>query len=560
MNDFYQNSWVKYLILCFGFLMMVTAFAVADEKPIKLGPIIQEFSEIDTILAETSKGQCISSNGSSENITYHFQSLSVLTTSRVMNDLLKRFLLISNIPRVGFRESKNKWLVGKIMQLYRMGNCGAVIEMARKLPADLDDEDVLRVVMNSLFLEEGVLDKFSMNFSKACEIAEKGLTAFGGVNWQAAHVFCQALQGDWEKAELGVSLLTEQTQEHLATQLMTQWLGGTKIHNFASIDFLSLIIARHLNVKLPDDLFESSLDIINLKIISNSPKLDLRVRVDAMERLASYCLAPHQPIADIYSQHRVSSKELKVVMENKPLKVVTPRMGRVLLFQAAAKSAGVRRSEILQRLYHNLYDVPYTLVSGITLPLLKQIRPDADLVWFALDAVRALLSQGETEAALEWVKLVRQDNPELFLEITPLLRLAGINDENENRTQWFKRWHKVQTVLSSEENNPIPRILADLLAALDQPINPTLLDRILDPRSITQGEAITAMHQLEKMQAAVSRASVGEAVVYAYRALALASESEKLDAYIKIVRSLYKLGLKNEAHNLAVEAFIQARL
>src|SRR5690606_13793147 len=90
------------------------------------------------------------------------------------------------------------------------------------------------------------------------------------------------------------------------------------------------------------------------------------------------------------------------------------------------------RAEVLQRAWQLGRDKGgYAIVLRAAAPLLTSIPPAGDLMWFAADAVRALLVAGRGDAALAWYALARREaasNPDAAraaAALGPLAALAG---------------------------------------------------------------------------------------------------------------------------------------
>jgi hypothetical protein len=80
------------------------------------------------------------------------------------------------------------------------------------------------------------------------------------------------------------------------------------------------------------------------------------------------------------------------------------------------------------------------------MPVLKRIPPSAELIWFAPEAVRALLLNNENIAAEAWVALMRasalfnKDTNKAIAQLMPIVRLMGSSEADEWHTAKISTW------------------------------------------------------------------------------------------------------------------------
>jgi hypothetical protein len=86
--------------------------------------------------------------------------------------------------------------------------------------------------------------------------------------------------------------------------------------------------------------------------------------------------------------------------------------GRALLFQSASlQTVPTARAEVIARAIdltrgdRGEHGPDLTVVGKVYVPLLDEMEPSTELIWFAGDAVRALLAAGEPDKAKRWLDL-----------------------------------------------------------------------------------------------------------------------------------------------------------
>ena len=489
-----------------------------------------------------------------------------------------RRLLLST-AKAPERDKKTKSLIAiRAQQLSAMGDHAAVVELIKVSPTRGKDEALMRSEADVLFL--------SNDNARVCPLVAGQIQNADSAYWQKAFIFCQSLAGEHEKASLGASMLREQGEEDEVFFGLVDTLAGLEKFDIKSLinpKPLHFAMVRAAKAKLPTDVSSSNNPAI-LRTIATSPNAHPELRLDAAERAENMGALRTDILRQLYAGVTFSEEALA-----NPLTTADAKRGplsRALLYRKAlVESIPTAMAEVLsQALQQARETARYQSMSRVYQEILKGLEPTQDLVWFAPEAVRALLAAGDLQAADNWFKVLRSSA--LFNEdavasrnrLSPLARIAGAIDDEDWRPELLTGWWldqitpkvKKDTAEANEKAAKKPLAKAQLLerarprALLLYNILEALGDDVPDANWValltSPPQTTTLMPQpalWRSLTAAADRDRIGEVVLFSMLALGQGGPAQADPTVLrKVLTSLNAVGLAAEARALALEAAV----
>lgn len=327
--------------------------------------------------------------------------------SRPLHDLSRRLLIAAApAPAAGparqGEPARPSFISLRAARLMAMGDVDDAASLARLIPSRNEDATLARVLLDAAF--EGY------DNSGACTLARTEIGRFSDEYWQKALIFCQALASEQDRAQLGLSMLRDQSAGGVdddAFVRLVASLGGdgkVAVDRLPTPTPLHLAMMRAARLNLPADVAAST-DPVILRMVARSPNASDETRLLAAERAEAYGVLPAETLGQIYDTVSFTPEQF-----DDPMSVAQndkgPR-GRAVFHRAAKRvGAGAARAELLQRGWRLARERGgYATAVRVDLPPLLQIVPDQSLMFFAPDAVRALLLSGRVAEARAWYAL-----------------------------------------------------------------------------------------------------------------------------------------------------------
>lgn len=393
--------------------------------------------------------------------------LPVSTSSAAMRDLMRRMLL--SISRVPEGKSKSVSLVAiRVKLLAAMGDLVAVNVLLNATPGRATDQELIRVETETRFLAN--------DNARACVLAGGQMRDRNVPYWQKAFLFCQALAGEHGKAALGVSVMRESGEkDEVFFSLIDSLASGTPatLTTLANPTPLHLAMARVAKVKLPADVISSNRPGI-LRTIAISPNAPVGLRLEAAERAEAAGALPVDSLRQLYTSVSFSEDDLanplsRAEAEGGP-------MTRALLYHTSLiQTVPTAQAEVVARaLALGREEGRYASVVRVFMPVLKRTPPSAELLWFAPEAVRALLLNNETIAAEAWFALMRasalfnKESGKAINQLMPIVRLMGASEADEWSTAKISDWWNA--VKDGKDAQAKAALLYSLFDALGDPV------------------------------------------------------------------------------------------
>lgn len=511
------------------------------------------------------------------------------SSSRMMRDLLRRLLLsVAKAPppdaadksaekaadaataaKIGQqqepeRKQKKGLIHLRVERLSAMGDIAAVDQLLKVAPSRESDQILLRSEADVLF--------YGNDYARVCPLVASQIRQVATAYWRKAFIFCQALAGEHDRAALGVTLLQEQGVEDPVFYNLIDALAGLdkpKIESMSNPRPLHFAMARAAKAKLPADVMTSNHPAV-LSAVARTPGLHPELRIDAAERAEAMGALETRILRDLYTSVTFTQE----VLENPLTTAETERspLSRALLYRKAlVESIPTAKAGIVSRAFALARDGGrFQSMARVYIGLLREFKPSRDLVWFAADAVRALLAAGDLEAAGPWLDIVRtsavfDDNAsKLRDELFPLARIVGAISDDDWAPGVLTAWQATQRRIEDgkvvNEDQVLARsaLLYNLLEALGDELPDRQWESLLaGPPQRTTVMPRPVIWRSLKNAAALGR--IGETVLLSLVALGQAGPTQADPTVLRaVIESLRAVGLDDEARALAVEAAVAA--
>ena len=483
--------------------------------------------------------------------------LPVDTSSLAVRDLMRRLLLSASTAPDGASEP-GSLVALRARLLADMGDSAGVNALLKSTPGRDQIEDLMRIEADAHFLAN--------DNARACALAASQIGRHPTPYWQKAFIFCQAMAGEHDKASLGVALLRETGDVDSAFFVFIDALDGgvpATIDSLPRPTPLHLTMARAAKARLPADIIGTDRPGV-LRTIAISPNAAVELRLDAAERAEAVGALAVDTLRQLYTGITFSDQALanplsKAEAESGPL-------SRALLYRTAliqtvptAQAEAASRALALAR-----EGGRYASTARIFLPVLQGIHPSAELMWFAPEAVRALLVGGDLEALKAWLGFLRgnalfdEDARKLLTEVRPLVHLAGAADNDTWSDDHLREWWDGRD--GGDEARRQAALLFTLFESLGETVSEDLWAALLDgPQRVTVAMPRAALWQ--RLPAATEAGRVGETVLLALLALGDGGPAAAHPIIMRrVLFSLRNVGFEVEARAMAVEAMLAVGL
>lgn len=511
--------------------------------------------------------------------------LPTILAGRAGRALTRRLLLSNARPPVG--DTKQANLVAlRVDQLLAMGDFAAATELLSVAPGRDTDPDLMRVAVQ--------LHLYDYNHEKACSLVRKSAGKFESGFWQRTLVFCQALAGEKTEALFGLDLLSETGEADDAFIALIEVLVGGDVKESIPGQASPLMLALRQAVGWPvPAVYVVSRSPAILRAIAEGDNMAMGLRLEAAQRaeavgaLSTDSLAAILNLVDFNAEERADPSG--AAQADGTLR------GEALLYLTAREHVvPTARAELLRQMFKQARERgAFATAARLAAPLLAEIRPSSELVWFASDAVRALLAGGRGDLALPWYQLAQSSAPTVkntaaaHVVMWPILRLAlsdGATVAEVAETTapepgavarrklapispiawdraYLSEWRSANKVLSPDPANDQAMMLYALFEALDEPLVEDDWRSLIGMRAT----APTVRAPPAELWFGLKRAAVGgrkgETIL---RSLVMLGEGglANTDPIVLgiVVRSLAQVGLVAEARALAVDAVLAAGL
>ncbi len=485
------------------------------------------------------------------------EGLPVATSSPAMRSLMRRVLLSAAAVPEGGREP-GSFMALRVRQLFAMGDLVGAGDLLATMPNRDSNEALARIESDIRFLLN--------DNARACAVVATQISRSTDVHWQKASIFCQVLVGERDKADLGLSLLRELgTKDDIFFRLVADVIVGRTggLSTMPGLTPLHLAIARVAKAPLPSDVVSSG-QLAILRTIATTPNAPVELRLEAAERAEMAGALPTETLRQLYTSVGFTEQDLA-----NPLTKADTSSGplaRALLYRTAlvqsvpaAKAEAASRALVLARSGGR-----YTSAVRAFMPVISDIPPADELIWFAPEAIRAFLVGGEGQRAQGWLRLLRASavfRDEAKLEVAkliPIARLAGVEDERpwapDRLTEW---WTAVKGEEGSRERAALLFTLIESVGdVVPDPLWTVLIGGFERAPVVMPNPAIW-----DRLEVAAVSGRLGETVLLTLLAIGASGPGEVNPIVLRrVLASLATLGLEKDIRALAIEAVVTANL
>jgi len=483
--------------------------------------------------------------------------LPVKAASSAMRGLMRRLLLSAAAVPEG-PSSRGGLVALRARLLAEMGDLAGVAALLDATPGRAANPALAEIEADARFL---VNDN-----ARACALASNEIREHDSAYWQKAFIFCQALAGQHSRASLGVDLLRELGEGDNAFFSLVEGLAGggsTDLERMPNPTPLHLAMARAAKMRLPPDVISSNRPGV-LRAIAISPNAPVELRLEAAERAEAAGALSIDTLRQLYTSMSFSEEALA-----NPLSKAEAESGpfsRALLYRTAlVQTVPTAQAEAVARAFELAREGGrYVATVRGFLPVLRRLPASGELVWFAPEAVRALLVAEQHEDATAWLVLLREasiaspQTGDALAALMPIARLAGAPDAAEWDVAGLAEWWN--GMKGEDAARDRATLLYSLLDAVGDPVPEPLWNVLLDGPE-RSAAAVSHPALWRQLGNAAEDGRLGETVMLALLALGDGGPAAVEPLTLShAVRSLHAVGLVAEARAIAVEAAAAAGL
>ncbi len=322
----------------------------------------------------------------------------------------------------------SQWLLEtRVSALAALGDWTNVAALLDFVPADQMTETLRRLKAEANLAVNHV--------GQACTQTQAALNATPDVYWQKIQFFCQMNAEESSAAGLGLSLLREQRIDDPAFFWAADVLGGAQPPapvTMTKLEPLHFAMLRKANATLPPNLADIQAKIVDPATLGwlaalipaeenktdKAPAATKRERRRALEeariliaeRALAFGTANADLLRDIYRNVNIKDPAPPTLTQI----TAADARGRAFLYQSAlAQTVPVARAEVvalaldLVRADRGEKGPDFIVMGRVYAPMLSEMQPTPDLMWFAGTAARALLAADMPDKAKPWLDLVR---------------------------------------------------------------------------------------------------------------------------------------------------------
>ena len=471
--------------------------------------------------------------------------LPVDTPSRAVHNLTRR-LLATAAPPPG-RNPREPLLPLRLEKLAALGETDDVIAMAARVPSASVGEGVARARVESHFV--------AGNDTAACAETVSANRLYGEVFWHKAFIFCQATEGRRDAAFTGLDLLREQGHEDPLFRAVIEGLLGLRklsLKTARGLTPLHVAVLRRTGETLPKDVVQIHSAML-VRGLTQMTTLEAETRLILAERAEAMGVLKTSVLGELY-------RTFATTEAGKASEEITDTSvhGRAALYQQAV--ATMPRADLISRalaLASRGDDTAMVMTTArLYQPMLVQILPAPDLVWFAEEATRLSFAAGAVQQGTAWLALAQYGPDAKAARAWPFARLMRRGDP------WSTMRGEAWRIAPTETSRSNARTLAllNILDAMGDPVSTDDWVRLVEGAGL-HPVSLPSLPVWHGLAQAAKAGRVGETLLLALVALGgdTPATAPPLTLHHVIV-ALRRVGLEEEAQTLAVEAMAERGL
>ncbi len=474
--------------------------------------------------------------------------------------LVRRLLLTKSTPPKG--ESTKNWLAVRAETLQSLNMAEAAYALLKPVKSEqLASDEYLAQQWTEASLMAGDIEN-------ACLFVRQYILNSQQPFWRQALMVCQLSQGEKEKLRLSLDLLQE--KDRMSNPLFYQLLHAV-VENTQSprlmlhtrfVPLQSALYAAHPSLITPDVM--SRLPDMVLRRVSRSQALPIGLRIQAGEQLVNTHMRQEdaKELGKLYDTLAFDALLIKDPLGSAK-KEVDGSKARALLWQAASMNAlDSTRALSLQALWWRAEQDGLSYLVSALKPSFRQLKPKANLAWFAPEVIRASLTAGDIKQAQAWWRVLvgnKTLSRDLSLQRADLAMAFSLLD-NKVRSKTLDDWWKTRTLNDKKGRIRTQRTLAVLDAAgieipakiwqrMHESFNDAHTDQGPGPGPLWLRLVATSLEEKRKAEALLM---LVEPLMY------VKAQNMSPQGVANVVTGLRFLGLTDEANTLAMEALLSA--
>lgn len=454
-----------------------------------------------------------------------------------------------------------------------MGDWSNVNSLLELVPQDRMTESLTRLRVDGLLVVG--------NTERACAEGQAALSRQPDTQWQKLLVYCQFVSKQASAAQLGLSLLREQGLDDPVFFWAADVMQGQRAPTPAGLKRLApleLMMLRTAGRAFPEAIVRDG-DPTMMRVLASMPapppeeeKLTAAQRKDRIRALQEnrVVMSEWAVSLGVLDPEMLRARYLDVDLSQdaKPITLDAATAdnvrARVMMFQAAKKQTSpaaraevIARAIALARADRGQKGPNLVLVGRVYAPMLAELMPAPDLLWFAGSAARGLLAAGMRDKATAWFDLVRQmsrgslEASEIADSLWAVEHLAMPRSRGNLTPRSLRAW---QASIPASAGSLPRQTLLNLLAAVGDPVGAVdWLPVITSPPLPSQPSAPQAA-LWHGLSLAARDARSGEATAFALALLGeTASQGEMPVTLNKAIESLIIVGREDDARLLVAE-------
>lgn len=548
-------------------------------------------------------GRWIWHGADSEIVRRYLHRLPVATPSPAQNALSRRLLLSRSEAPAGL--AGEDFLTERLLRIAAAGDLDGLLKLLDLVPSDYDTLEIRRLRAEAALLGGDHL--------QACSVARDAAVLDGGLFWVRLGTFCEAIEGDRPSAMLYLELMAEEGADDAGfTGLIGVLLDQAAAREGANIktvdsteatleippDALSIAMARLAGRPFATEA--SAATHLALGLLATLPELAPSARLDVAKSAVELGIIAPQTLARVWLAHsgRTDAGEFTVgEPEFQSAGLIDAR-----LLEQSAYGAEEDRVVAFRLLFERLRgeNLEAALAPALSAPL-ALLRPNPHLTAFAGDAGRIHLLAGQADLALGWYNLLlgyAHFDDAALASLNALWPIMVAADSSRNflytpelAENWARNFSR-----GRETRDSRIELAFDIFAALgyerpasgaDEPPAAEFVGNVdLVPETVTERQAgagtepqalpgeddvfVTEHPAVEsnepiglpeglwqRLQEAVFYRQIGETVLLSQVALSNLGLHGSDPAIVSgVIEALRRVGLRDDAHRLAVEALV----
>ena len=502
-----------------------------------------------------------------ETIAVLMRVLPTSSSSRALADLRRRLLLSTAAVPHPSELSSESFLLQRVSTLFQTGDLTSVQALLSVVPPTHQEEALSKLAADVAFLTNDLF--------KACDAAADWVEHSHDRYWQKALVFCEALNGAWERVDFGMRLLTELGEDDEPFFALMRKIGGesdaASSLDHGSLRPLDVAMARAARSTLPE-VPDGAPAAWLLRSFMEDPGVPLRARIAIVEQAEWAGVAKPEELTRIYGEMQVSPELLESAVS--VANADPGPQGRALLFRAtrAQRSTFGRAQAIGQARQVASSRHLFGQMARIYAPIVREFEASSQLGWFAADAALLLVAIGDLEAARPWLSVAEREavfSPEAgdaWHRVWPLVRLVAGDTLLEWRASQLQGWWDRARINDPQTADQKAALLFGLLSALSDPVPSTVWRSLISENRSAEvaahGWAIGPDLAITRtLSDAIDQGRLGEALAL----ILITLGTSKFDTIspvvlVNAVSALKDLGLTQDARLLAFEIATAAGL